>query len=87
LLTISIKVNIPATVESQLVQGTEDEEEDSRLVELVLWRRLGRRRRRRLSGSDQKSNLGINALLSARYLAGAFVLTFSEGLVEPPHIS
>jgi len=82
LLTISIKVNVLATVESQIAQGTDDEEEDSRLMELASGRRLVQPRRQRLR-PNPPDFIGrkINALLSARRVAGAFVLRFSEWLV------
>jgi hypothetical protein len=82
LLTISIKVNIPASAESNLSRGDNNEKADSWFLELVVGRWLGLRRIQRLSPKPP-DHIGckFNALESARRSAGAFVLGFGAGLV------
>jgi hypothetical protein len=87
LLTISIKVNIPASAESNLSRGDKNEKADSWFLELVVGRWLGFRRIQRLS-PNPPDHIGrkFKALSSARRVAGAFVLRSARHLVASTQI-
>jgi hypothetical protein len=72
LLTITIKVNIPASAESNGSRGNEDDEEaDSRVLDLVAGRRLGRLERltpKRVSSLSGAESMLYEALVIWRAL-------------------
>jgi hypothetical protein len=87
LLTISIKVNVPASAESNLRRGDKNEKADSWFLGLVVGRWLGFRRIQRLiSLPPDHVGCKFNALESARRSAGAFVLRLTGGLVASVQI-